>query len=236
MSVVLWLHTHLPTYSVEQSSSWEANRFAASQEIPHILRNPKVHYLTRKCPPSVHILSKLDQVRNLTSHFLKIHLIIIVPSTPGSPKLLFPSNLRTKILHMPLYSPISATWASLILLDFITRKVLGEEYRRGVMTGARYIIFKVILFTSKMHLSKYVDKVMSRMTEELGFHIWEVGFVYFVEAQKPDLRPKQILLRWIPVALSLWRWRGQGLGLSTLYTFQNTRIMGHKETKANIEF
>jgi len=30
---------------MEQSLSWEANRFSASQEIPRILRNPKVHYL-----------------------------------------------------------------------------------------------------------------------------------------------------------------------------------------------
>jgi len=29
-----------------QSPSWEANRFAASQEIPRISRNPKVHYRT----------------------------------------------------------------------------------------------------------------------------------------------------------------------------------------------
>ena len=32
-----------------QSPSWEANWFAASQEIPHISRNPKVHYRTHKC-------------------------------------------------------------------------------------------------------------------------------------------------------------------------------------------
>ena len=32
------------TYSMEQSPSWEANRFAASQEIPRILWNQKVHY------------------------------------------------------------------------------------------------------------------------------------------------------------------------------------------------
>jgi hypothetical protein len=29
---------------MEQSPSWEANRFSASQEILHILWNPKVHY------------------------------------------------------------------------------------------------------------------------------------------------------------------------------------------------
>jgi len=38
-----------------QSPSWEANRFAASQEIPRISRNPKVHYRTHKRPPPVSI-------------------------------------------------------------------------------------------------------------------------------------------------------------------------------------
>ena len=29
---------------MEQSPSWEPNLFSAGQEIPQILRNPKVHY------------------------------------------------------------------------------------------------------------------------------------------------------------------------------------------------
>ena len=36
-----------------QSPSWEANWLAASQEIPRISRNPKVHYRTHKRPPLV---------------------------------------------------------------------------------------------------------------------------------------------------------------------------------------
>jgi hypothetical protein len=36
-----------------QSPSWEANWFAASQEIPRILWNPKVHYRTHKPKPPV---------------------------------------------------------------------------------------------------------------------------------------------------------------------------------------
>jgi hypothetical protein len=40
----------LLTYSVEQSCSWEANQFSASQEIPHILCNPKAHYRIHKWP------------------------------------------------------------------------------------------------------------------------------------------------------------------------------------------
>ena len=89
-SCVFWLKlthisTYLLTYSTEQSH-WEVNRFAASPEIPHILWNPKVHYRTHKCPPSVPILKQLDPVNAHTSYVLKIYLNIIFPSTPGSSK------------------------------------------------------------------------------------------------------------------------------------------------------
>ena len=47
---------------MEQSSSWEANWFSASQEIPLILWNPKVHCRIHKFPPPVPILSQLDSV------------------------------------------------------------------------------------------------------------------------------------------------------------------------------
>jgi len=45
-----------------QSPSWEADWFAASQEIPRISRNPKVHYRTHKRPPPISILGPSNPV------------------------------------------------------------------------------------------------------------------------------------------------------------------------------
>jgi hypothetical protein len=44
-----------------EQSPWEANRFAASQEIPHILWNPKIYYRIHKYPPPVSILIQLNR-------------------------------------------------------------------------------------------------------------------------------------------------------------------------------
>jgi len=76
-------------------------------------------------------LSSANSIQTIptTSHFLKIHLNIILPSTPGSPKRSFSPQVfpPPKTVNTPLFSPIRASYPAHLILDFITRKILGEN-------------------------------------------------------------------------------------------------------------
>ena len=127
MNAFTFLHTHLLTYSKVHSHSWEDPQFSASQEIPQILWNLKVHYCVYKCSPPVPILSQTNPVHTPTSHCLSIHFNITLPSMPGSSKFFFPSGYPINTLHAPFLSPICAICpAHLILLDLITWIKFGD--------------------------------------------------------------------------------------------------------------
>ena len=100
---VLSIYPYTLIYSMVQSPSSEATWFAASQEIPRISRNPKVHYRTHKRPPPVSILGQPNPVHIPTSHLLEIHSNIIHPSTPRSPQW----NLSLRFPHQdPIHPPL----------------------------------------------------------------------------------------------------------------------------------
>ena len=124
---------------MEQSPSWEANRFSATQEISRILWNPRVHYHIHKC---LHLfLSWASSIQSIisTSYFLRIHLNIILLSTPGSSKW----SLTIKLPHQyPVYASlllIHATCLAHLILDFINRTTLGKEYRTLILSLCRFL-------------------------------------------------------------------------------------------------
>jgi hypothetical protein len=56
---------------MEQSYSSEANSRLASQEIPRLSWNPKVHYRVRRSPPLAHMLNHCGKIL-----FMNIYLKI----------------------------------------------------------------------------------------------------------------------------------------------------------------
>jgi hypothetical protein len=83
---VINLLTYLLTYLLmELRASSEAANCAATQEIPSVLWNPKVHYRLHKSPPLVPILSQIDPMPTLPSYLSKINFKPCIPSKINYP-------------------------------------------------------------------------------------------------------------------------------------------------------
>ena len=102
-----------PPDSTEQSPSWETIISSASEEINHILWNPKVDYRIHENLSFIRILSRMNLLLP-PPRFLKIHFNIILPHTPRyskwSPSLRFPHQnpICTYPLPHTYYMPRSS--------------------------------------------------------------------------------------------------------------------------------
>jgi len=141
-------HSSLLTYSMMQSPSWESKWFAASQEIPRISRNPKVHYRTHKRPPPVSILGQPNPVHIPTSHLLEIH-----PSTLRSPQRLLVKYVPKDTAYkkgkfVPVHAMKICRGVEISLQSFFMSVLDGGEWRHRV-TSQNYLVLRTFKFTAR---------------------------------------------------------------------------------------
>jgi hypothetical protein len=125
--LLTYLLTYLLTHSMQHSPSWEANRFSASQEITHILWNPKV--ITAFKIARHLSLTWANSNQSITPCHTSWRSNLILPShlRLGLPSGLFPSGFPTKTLYRLLLSPYVLHAPPFSWFDH--RRILGEQYR-----------------------------------------------------------------------------------------------------------
>ena len=121
--------TYLLTYSKSRVILEKLTGFPLVKKFPAFCATPK--FITTFT--SAHHLSLFwaSSIQSIPSHPTYWRSILLLSShlRLGLPGGLFPSVLPTKTLYMPLLSTIRATCSAHLILNFIIRTLLGEQYR-----------------------------------------------------------------------------------------------------------
>jgi hypothetical protein len=134
------------------SSTLEVTRCAATQELPCILWNPKVHYRIHKSYPLVPIMSHTNPVHIIPS-YVSSSLILFIHLRLGLPSGIFLSGLPINNVYGFLFSLIRATCpVHLVVLDWST---LNYTWRRVQITKPLVMQFSPPSRRLKSLRSKY---------------------------------------------------------------------------------
>ena len=151
--IYIYIYTYLLIYSLVQSPSWEANWFAANQEIPRISWNPKVYYHTQKRPPPISILGPPNPVHIPTSYLLEIHHNIIHPSTPRPPQWYIHTYIYTYI-HTYIYIHTYTHFMHTYIYTYIRTYI--HTYTHTYIHTHKYIIHTYIHTYIHTHTDTYI--------------------------------------------------------------------------------
>jgi hypothetical protein len=165
---------------MKQSPSWEANNHSTSQQIPHNLWNPKVHYCVHKSPSLVPFISQMHPVHTFPLYLPKTHSNVIFPSTPRScawsHSFKFPINifmhfsflscvLHARLFYLPwLDQPSNIWWSVQVMKCLITLSSPASRY--SCILGLN-ILFS-ILFSNILNLC-----LSLRMSNQVS-HPWYI--------------------------------------------------------------